>query len=296
MATGQVTFTTEHAALCQVIGVALRHHRNRFGLGLSDLAAMLKCSQSRASRIESGLRGIRPSEVEFLLDEFAVEGQERDTLLALASWQCHSRAWWHEFKDFVPVGLRACLSLEVRAASIAIYSPLQVPALLQTPAYARATIAAVSGTIGTGVSDQAEALALIRQSEVLQGNPRPQMTVVLGEGALRQETGDRTVMSEQIARLAHIAATDDMTTVQVLPFTSRSHPILTCGSVTVLGFAAPPYLDSVHLDGPDGGICLIGSQHARRYDEAMVSTRFAALTPSETLRLLDRSQPSTMLA
>jgi transcriptional regulator with XRE-family HTH domain len=271
--------TTEHAVLRRIIGTALRYHRERLGLGLADIADLLECDQSKVSRIETGKRGIRRFELETLLDEYEVGGDERSTLLALTPWRGHSaRYWWqHDGKGLqIPDGLRTYLLLECHAVSITVYSPQYVPGLLQTPRYATAVLTPAAGTSG-----DAAAFTVARQTAIR--NRRTALTVILGEAALYQQAGTPEVMQEQYARLA--AATEEIS-LRILPFTATPHPCLNSGSVTLLKFAAAPYLDAVHLDGPGGGICLIGGQDSARYADALTGTRAGTLTPGETARLL----------
>jgi hypothetical protein len=89
-----------------------------------------------------------------------------------------------------------------------------------------------------------------------------------------------------VPKFAQLAAAVDGITLHLLPFTASPHPCLGSGSVTLLRYAAAPYLDTVHLDGPGGGICLIGAQDAARYADALQRARSAALTPRDTARLL----------
>lgn len=284
--------TNELAVLCQVIGVALRHHRERLGLGLDDVAQVLKCDRSKVSRIETGVRGIRAVDLDLLLDEFAISGPERDTLLALAPRRGRSSYWWQDFVDAVPDGLREYLLLESCAASIAVYTPLQVPGLMQTPGYAHA--AAGGPDVKPGLRDRAVRFTLARQKMVLNGPRRPKLAVILGEGTLHQQVGDADVMVDQIGRLAEIAADRNQSTVQVMPFAAGLHPCSGFGSVTVLRFAAVPYLDVVHLDGPrQAGICLIGTSHAAIYADALTRAGSIALSARESARLLAHMTAST---
>jgi transcriptional regulator with XRE-family HTH domain len=54
----------------RLAGWRLRRHREGAGYSLSDAARILGCHPSRISRIECGLRGIRPAELRELMAEY----------------------------------------------------------------------------------------------------------------------------------------------------------------------------------------------------------------------------------
>jgi hypothetical protein len=56
----------------RLIGAALRRCREDAGYTLDEPARLLDCDRSKVSRIETGVRGIRPKELRELLDDYGV--------------------------------------------------------------------------------------------------------------------------------------------------------------------------------------------------------------------------------
>lgn len=57
----------------RLLGAALRRFREQAGYTLDDAARILTCGRSKISRIETGQRGIRATELRELLAEYGVD-------------------------------------------------------------------------------------------------------------------------------------------------------------------------------------------------------------------------------
>ncbi len=68
----------------RVLGAALRRFREQVGCTLDEAAGILDCGRSKISRIETGQRGVRATELQELLAEYGVDELQRDVLLSLA--------------------------------------------------------------------------------------------------------------------------------------------------------------------------------------------------------------------
>ena len=146
----------------RLIGATLRQYREDAGYDLLDAARTLDCDRSRISRIEAGERGIRVAELRELLAEYGTDEPGRDALEALAG--ATRRGWWQDYRRVLSPGYIDLLVTESVATQMMIYAPLQVPGLLQTEGYARAT--APGGGAGK-VADAAVAATKARQHAVL---------------------------------------------------------------------------------------------------------------------------------
>lgn len=217
----------------RLIGFALRRYREQAGYALDDAAGLLECDRSKISRLESGVRAIRPKELRELLIEYGVPPGERDTLVSL-SRQSRAQGWWTEYADVLPDATADYLDVERLAAQIMIFETQVIPALLQTRDYTRAISEADPAWQRDGRRDRAAEAAAARRRIVLDGGR--QLSVVLGEGAVRQQVGGPTVMAAQLTYLAELASGHPAITVQVLPFSAGAHagaaacPIRRCGS------------------------------------------------------------------
>ena len=204
----------------RLIGYALRRYREQAGYALDDAAGLLECDRSKISRIENGVRAIRPKELRELLTEYGVPPGERDALVSL-SRQSRAQGWQAEYADILPEGTADYLDVESLAAQIMIFETQVIPALLQTRDYARAIAGADPAWQRGGQRDRAAEAAAARQRIVLDGGR--QLSVVLGEGAVRQHVGGPGVMAAQLSYLAELASGHPAITVQVLPFSAGAH-------------------------------------------------------------------------
>ena len=205
----------------RLLGAALRRHRESLGYRLDDAARILECDRSKISRIESGQRGIRPRDLRDLLTEYGVTEQEQQTLTAIAHPH-RERGWWQPYADVLPGPWLDYLITEAAASQIQTYQPQQVPDLLQTQDYARA-VAAADPALSPGTQDLLLEALLTRQQLIL-GERRPELAVVIGEAALHQVVGGTAVMHAQLARLAEMTTTCPQITLQVLPFAGGATP------------------------------------------------------------------------
>src|SRR5262249_35236040 len=141
----------------------------------------------KISRIETGQRGIRGKELRELLAEYGATDEQRAMLTALADPR-GAFGWFREYADALPGAWQDYLVLEAGASRIWVYEAQRVPALLQTPAYARELAEADPGLADNAARDRAVEAMLVRQKAIL-GERQPDIHVVIGEAALRQEVG-----------------------------------------------------------------------------------------------------------
>ena len=170
----------------RLLGAALRRYREGLGYRLDDAARVLECDRSKISRIESGQRGIRARDLRDLLTEYGVGEQEQRTLAAIAQ-SPRARGWWQPYADVLPGGWLDYLITETAASQIQAYQPQLVPDLLQTQEYARA-VAAADPALPAGTQDLVLEAMLTRQQVIL-GERRTELAVVIGEAALHQVVG-----------------------------------------------------------------------------------------------------------
>ena len=126
---------------------------------------------------------------------------------------------------------------------------------------------------------------LARQNAIL-GERKPDIHVILGEAALRQEVGGPTVMEGQLGLLAGVSGDSGVITVQILPFSSGAHAASGVGSLAILQFPEAPGLGVVHLDGADGGVCLESQSDLAVYARVFEQVRAFALSPAQSAAVL----------
>lgn len=266
------------------MGGALRRYRENLGYTLEDVAQLLQCDRSKISRVENGQRGIRPGELRELLTEYGISEQQQAILAGMTDSR-GGRGWYEAYSDVLPGAWRDYLLLEVTASRVLCYEAQRVPALLQTPAYARALADADPELAGSVARDRAVEAILARQKAIL-GKCKPDIHAVIGEAALHQRVGGAAVIEGQLRVLAGFAADSGMITVQVLPFDSGAHGAAGAGSVSMLQFPEVPGLGLVHLGGAAGGVCLEAKEDIAAYERMFEQVKAIALTPAQSALLL----------
>jgi len=201
------------------LAAELRGIRESKGKSGDVVAAALKWSPSKISRYERARTGLRPREVERLLDYYGITGAQRALLLGLAE-DAAQKGWWEEFADSLSEDYQQFIGLEHEATSIAIWHVDVVAGLLQTEAYARHIIGSYSrvepvapGMIGRMVRVRAQRQQVLDREEL-------QLTIVLDESVLKRRIGDESVMYEQLLRLAREAERPNLT-LRILPLETQ---------------------------------------------------------------------------
>ena len=264
----------------RLVGRALRRYRESLGYTLDDAARILECDRSKISRIETGQRGIRGKELRELLAEYGATDEQRAMLTALADPR-GAFGWFREYADALPGAWQDYLVLEAGASRIWVYEAQRIPELVQTPAYARELAEADPGLPDNAARDRHVEATLARQRAIL-GERKPDIQVIIGEAALRQEVGGPEVMEGQLGLLAGISGGSGIITVQILPFSSGAHAAAGMGSLAVLQFPEAPGLGLVHVGGVTGGVCLESQADLAIHARVFEQLRAFALSPAES--------------
>jgi transcriptional regulator with XRE-family HTH domain len=268
----------------RLVGGALRRYRENVGYALEDAARVLECDRSKISRIETGQRGIRPKELRELLTEYGVPDSEQAALVAIASRG--QRGWWHPYADVLPEAYLDYIIMESAASEIMTYDAQVIPDLLQTDDYARAIAAAEPGYATDQQREDAVAAKAIRRQVVLGTSAGRRLSVILGEGALRQAVGGPGVLAGQISHLVQLSDDFPDLTIQVLPFSAGAHAAAGSASLAILRFPDAPSLGVVYLEALSGGVYLESQEDVARYIRAFALLRASALSTADSARLL----------
>ena len=201
------------------LAAELRGIREDKGKSGDAVAAALKWSPSKISRYERARTGLRPREVERLLDYYEITGPRRALLLGLAE-DAAQKGWWEEFTDSLSEDYKQFIGLEHEATSMAIWHVDVVTGLLQTEDYARHIIGSYSRVepVAPGMIGRLVRVRMRRQ-QVLSRDGL-QVSVVLDESVLKRRIGDEPVMYDQLMRLVKEADRPNLT-LQVLPLDAQ---------------------------------------------------------------------------
>jgi transcriptional regulator with XRE-family HTH domain len=206
------------------LAAELRAIRESSGRSADRVAAALKWSPSKISRYELARTGLKPHEVEKLLDYYGISGSRRTHLLQLAS-DATRKGWWEDFADELSTDYQQYIGLEHEASSIAIWHVEVIPGLLQAEAYARHIIAnyGLIEPIAPGLIERLVRVRMQRQ-QVLTREPLVELEVVLDESILRRRIGDEQVMYHQLRHLSELADRPNVT-IRILPLGAQ-HTVL----------------------------------------------------------------------
>ncbi|MER7166689.1 helix-turn-helix transcriptional regulator [Micromonospora sp. NPDC000207] len=209
----------------------LRRCRMTRGLNQEEFGRVISYSGTHVSAIETGTRPPTPEYVRAVDKAMSTGGLFARLLEKLPPL------------DRTPVWLREWIKIEEQATSLRWYEPSYVPGLLQTEAYARASLWAsgmATGEIEAGVKSRIDRQAILNRE-----NP-PKLAVVLDANVLTRTTQDsRKMMREQ---LDHLIAAAGLPHVQihVVPAEAGLYPGLQGG------FALATLSDGLvmgHVDG-----------------------------------------------
>ena len=258
------------------LALVFRSLREGRGLGLPELAAYLGVSEVQASRLDRGVRGLRPDDVRKLAVWFGLPDVERDRLLALAI-ESRKRAWWQQV-EISSEAYRTLIGMEQAAQFVGEYGSGVVPGLLQTRAYAEAS--AVGSELGM-TSDQIETSVSVRmrRQEILQRDRPPRLWVVVDEAVLARVTGGRDVMSEQLRHLVNVGERPSVT-IQVIAFDYGVHPGGNSNFILIdTGQGLP---DLVYVEGLRGPAEFTDAAGTQRYREVWETLTAIALDPRQS--------------
>ncbi|MFJ5142606.1 Scr1 family TA system antitoxin-like transcriptional regulator [Streptomyces sp. NPDC088707] len=247
-------------------GYELRRLREEAGLSQSQLGDVLFCTGSLVGQIETA-RKVPTREFSERLDAALMTGGFFTRLVGLV------------LKSQLPSWFRPYADMEARATYLCSFQAQVVDGLLQTESYARAVLGVRFETDLDGL-----VAARIERQRILERENPPLLWVVMSEAVLRQETGGRKVMREQ---LAHLLGMQDRewVKIQMLPFEVGAHPGQP-GSFNLLRFESEP--DLVYTEDFVQGHMTVDSAAFRqgllRYDHL----RAAALSVEDSSALITR--------
>jgi transcriptional regulator with XRE-family HTH domain len=267
------------------LAAELREIRESKGRSGESVAAALRWSPSKISRYERARTGLRPREVERLLDYYQITGARRALLLELAQ-DAAQKGWWEEFADSLSEDYRQFIGLEHEANSIAIWHVDVVTGLLQTENYARHIISSYSrvepvtpGMIGRMVRVRMQRQQVLNRDEL-------ELSVVLDESVLKRRVGNDAVMYEQLQRLAQEADRPNLT-LRILPLDAQH--LVFGESFVIFGFGADDdavLQDVVSTEHLKSGFSLEGERETYLHRIAFRMLAEASLDPAASRELI----------
>ncbi|SCG71803.1 helix-turn-helix domain-containing protein [Micromonospora humi] len=268
----------------QWLGQQMRELRERRGLTLKYVARFLERDFSSLARYERAEWPFRRDLVVELLDLYGVyDERERDRLVQLAQDAWRVDRWENEFDQTVyDTSFIDFPWLESKAEQICTYAALLIPGLLQTRDYAEAVIRNAEPSSTSEVQIRKWVQLRMDRQRLLDGPSLTRLAVIIEEAALRRPVMSRSVMAGQLAHLVD-ATRRPAVEIRVLPPSLGLHAGL---DGTFWLFKMPyPYPDVAHTETL-GGRLFMESDKAQRYVRAYNRLREAALSVSESARLI----------
>jgi transcriptional regulator with XRE-family HTH domain len=192
------------------LGRLLREARTGAGLSLEVAARTLGWGNATISRLENGRnKTVRATDLDALGGLYGVDAEDLVAWKELAG-QAPVRSWLRTYRAVLNPKFNTYIELESGASELAIFQPLIMPGLLQTPDYALAMNRAVQPPYS---EDDLERLAAVRaRRQHLLTRPRNpcELTAVIHENALRTVIGNRQVMADQCRHTADMSTRDNI--------------------------------------------------------------------------------------
>lgn len=268
------------------LAAELRRLRTSADKTAEDVGEALGWSKAKISRYELAQGGLKPADVEKLLEFYGVQGSQREQLLTLAEEATH-KGWWEAYDDVLTEGHLGYIGLEAEATSILEWQINVVPGLLQTEQYAREVLSGYQevATISPRAIQRRLETRLIRQQLLTRDEPL-EYVALLDESVLLRQRGVRSVMQAQLRRLADVAELPNVT-VRILPL-KRNHGLaLDSFSILQFGKAHETILhDVVGLEPLSDDLYVEGDTDTHQFRLAFNHLAKECLSPSESRELI----------
>lgn len=264
------------------LGLFLEGLRNDAGLHLRDGAALLRVKEPTMSRYETGQ--IRPgwTALQALLGLYKADADQRAEAAQL--WDDSDEP---ATRVVTPAGstraFRAYLRAEAEADVERMLTPLAVPGLLQTVAYARAINASGRQFHMSDRTERYVSARMSRQTRLTEPEPLT-LHALIDESVIRRCSGGPSVMIEQLNHLRDMGVRENVT-IQIVPFGAGCYGTM-AGGFMIIGYAGddPP---AVYLEHAAGGVWVENESDVRRFglmfDEVAETV---AMTPEKSAELI----------
>ena len=268
------------------LGAELR--RMRGDRTLDEVAAETLISTSKLSRLENGQGVPQPRDIRDLINFY---GADRPTSDRLRRWMNEGRrqAWWREYSDVLTESVDVFLDYESGASVIRIYSPMVLPGLLQTEAYATRLIRTLRPQLTQEEVDKLVQVRLRRQDILQNGDPEPtRLMAVIDEAAIRRTLalGNDADARAQLLHLREVSRQRNIS-IRVLPFEAGLHAG-SMGIFTVFQFSDDIDRDVVSVETHSGERYLEEQSRVLEYLRLFDSVSHQALDNTKSRRLLTR--------
>jgi transcriptional regulator with XRE-family HTH domain len=264
------------------IGHNLAILRESAGMTQQEAADELgRATQQHISQLESAQLLPKPELLQAMLERYGACHHIADFITMIAAARRNDR-WWSALAaaNTVPTWFAQYLGLEASAERLTIYSPLVIPDLLQTQAYAEAVARSDRNLTEDQVNHRVQ-LQLGRQHILDSTNPATHLIAILDESTLHRQRGNSRTMREQLTHLLDMSQHPHIT-LHILRYCAPAHPAERGGGFTLMALPAgiPPvvYLETLHCGTLDDCV--------EPYEQVLPQLRALATSQEDTRKLI----------
>jgi transcriptional regulator with XRE-family HTH domain len=260
------------------LGAQLRRIREAAGLSLRALEKMVGFSNAKISLWENGHRLPSHDDLERLLNELEIAGEERERILGLRRSVDDAPGHIDSGAPTIGPHLAKLIDFEEQANRIVYWSPLLVPGLLQTTAYTRAVMGDVPS------AETRVKLRAGRQNILTRRRNATELVAIIDSEVLVRPVAPSDVMIDQLHFLLDMAQKPNIT-VQIVSSTKPGFHAGLAGPFELIEFpTAPPV---VHLEHYSSSLTLWEEEDVTRFSEASGMIQKAAMTPAESAGVIE---------
>jgi transcriptional regulator with XRE-family HTH domain len=260
------------------LGAQLRQIRKNAGLSLRALEKRVRISNAKISLWENGHRLPNERDLERVLDELEVAGDDRERLLGLRQAASDAPGVITSGAPNIGVHLAQLIEFEERAARIVCWAPLLIPGLLQTSEYTRAVMGDMPN------AETRVKLRAGRQNILTRRRNACELHAIIDSEVLVRPVAPSDVMIDQLHFLLDMARRPNVT-VQILSSTRPGyHPGL-AGPFEVIEF--PTARPVVHLEHVSSSVTLWEEEDVQRFIDSSGMIQKAAMTPAESAGVIE---------
>jgi transcriptional regulator with XRE-family HTH domain len=270
------------------LGLRLRERREAAGLTATAAAKRAGCTQGYLSDVERGNTKIAPEKLDTLLAAYEFSAEEADELRGLRE-EVNRRGWWQEYSGIYDPTVLRMFGLEHGAKSARIYENLLITGLLQTEEYAQALSAGSPIVRAADSSPRLEARMLRQQR--LSGEPPLKLSVVMSEGALRQQVGGPEVLRGQLRHLAEVVERHpDTVDLRVVPFAAGRFSTLGASTFFLFDFPSTRLPVLLYQESVTSLEVVDRPSLVREYAVAHYEAQRSALSREDTLAAIRQAE------
>jgi transcriptional regulator with XRE-family HTH domain len=272
------------------LGRKLRELRESRSLTVGQTIGALEWSKPRLWRYETGQVPIHPNDVEAMCRLYGADAELTEGLKALAR-ETKAKGWWLAY-SVLPEWFELFLGMEQAASRLREYEAEIIPGLIQSSAYARATISngRIKGLPPEAVEQRAD-MRMQRQRILTRREPKaPKLDFILSEAALTRGFGSE-IMTDQLTCLLVFCDRPNIT-IRIISMTAAPHAAYQ-GPFTILDFpretrARDPEPTTVYTEHPTGALYLDKPAEVETYSAIWDDLGTVALDEAESRRLIQQ--------